>query len=778
MVNNERIWSSTVDGTKGIVIVDPNGIWKSGQADPEYRYVLPEDLMIYVSVQAQMSPKTEVYSGDAGTRVINVASGKFYNSAAKNLKDATKADLISGTDTTHYTTAWTEMYDANRPEDVEGFGITNIDIEINASLLPKIHIEFVDVRAKNLLERGDDLSNPYNVFYVFPYPLFQLTVKGYLGKAIQIPLIMEKAITKFDPSTGSYIISADFKSFTFAMLNDLILLYAMIVEKMYPSLDGKTFRGKDIVDEKYKEYYKTQQGIDDIEEMRTLGYTDVENVPLDRVMSLSRMFTIAKDISNLPDDGLLASSKERSSAVSAVVNELNAFRGELEKLKGTTETTELAGWVSRTNNFFQIEKDVITKLVDSKFSTEVFNVELKSDNYTDKDGKILPMLTDDYVAIKSPIVEFERACQKDDAEKFKTKIINTFHFYPSIKNVVKAIVIHTDAFMELLREKSQVIFTEAQKNAITDTNPSYEVLEVTSGSYRRMPWPEFYKPDTKNDVSGGMLKSYPGDGNAEQMSWGEVEFIDEMYKAVELLHQELASVWSNGVGTLTNVFLFTPLTVSSPPVQLGNLSTLTADPMTIVNRICQQILDAVYHNGYLYKTMSDASLYESGVYDIMAKNAVSVMIEELKGSDKGLITLSAVKTKLLTLSVPDGVSKSGLSKYINDSDGAFYGAEETQASSIKNHLKFIDEPHSYQSLASFNTGNADFTNFQTKYKEQANSSAMGVEQLTYSAAWGELLDLLQFNTTTDVKGVATAAATFTNNYRQGEDIFITRSYEV
>jgi len=53
---------------------------------------------------------------------------------------------------------------------------------------------------------------------------------------------------------------------------------------------------------------------------------------------------------------------------------------------------------------------------------------------------------------------------------------------------------------------------------------------------------------------------------------------------------------------------------------------------------------------------------------------------------------------------------------------------------------------------------------------------MSVEQLTYSPAWGELLDLLQFNTTTTVNKTETAAVTFTNNYRKGEDIFITRKY--
>ena len=146
------------------------------------------------------------------------------------------------------------MYNESRPDDTESFGIQSIDIEINASLVPKIHIEFIDVRGKNLLEYGGDQENPYNVFYTMPYPMFQLTVKGYLGKTIVMPLVMEKAMTKFDPSTGSYIISADFKSWTFAMLNDSILLYALIVGKMYPKGDN-TYEGMDIVNEKYDQYY-------------------------------------------------------------------------------------------------------------------------------------------------------------------------------------------------------------------------------------------------------------------------------------------------------------------------------------------------------------------------------------------------------------------------------------------------------------------------------------------------------------------------------------------
>jgi len=774
MVNNEHIYAEKVDGTEGIIIVDPNGVVKNGVA--EYRYVKPEDLMIYVSVQAQMNSKTQVYNESEGTKVINVASGKFYNSTAKNIAEALKSDFMSDTDMTHFTTAWTEMYDANRPADIEGFGISNIEIEINASLVPKIHIEFIDVRGKNLLERGDDLSNPYNVFYVFPYPLFQLTVKGYFGKAIQLPLVMEKAITRFDPSTGSYIISADFKSFTFAMLNDVVLLYALLVDKMYPK--GETFRGKEIVNQKYQEYYKSPQGIADINEMKDLGYANVnvnsdgtESVrPLDQVLSLYRMFLLSSDMgTKLYNDDLLTNTKLRGSAVQSFLEQLSAFKFGVESLAKSEEnpqTALLEQLVDSTNNFFKAQKDVITKLVSSTLSTDVFNITLMTDTYINvEDGKIIPMTDEEYNKFRTDIIVFERARQEEDSKTFKDKFIAQFHFYPSVKNIVKAVVIHMDAFMELLKEKSELVLNKiADANAKKDPAPTYEVIEKAVGDYRRMPWPEFYEP-AKND--GGLVKAYPGSGNSEQMSWGEVEFIDEMYKASELLHNSLAESWVSSAESATNIFLLTPLTV---PDLLGNLSISKTDPVTVLNRLFQQILDSVFHNGLLYKNMKESDLFQSGIYDIMVKNVVALMNAELKSNENGWNTLNLLKNQLISIS-----NSKQMADYISKNADAFDKEYINKGSSIANHLKFVTTAHSYVSAQTFSAGNADFDHFKDIYKGDGDKNKFGVQELPYLGAWESTLDLTSFNTTTLVAGQPTAALTFTNNYLEpAGDIFITR----
>ena len=188
MVNNEQILVKPVDGTNNVFVVDPNAVIKNGKVEP--RYINQEDLMIYIEVRAFMNPKTKYLKyndkDDDRDNVINITKGMFYSSAQAIDDDRKPKEQL--------TTDWTEMYNENRPYDVEGFGVNSIDITYNASLIPKVHIEFIDVRGKNLLERGGDVNNPYNVFYTYPYPLFELVVKGYFGKAIRLPLVMEKVI--------------------------------------------------------------------------------------------------------------------------------------------------------------------------------------------------------------------------------------------------------------------------------------------------------------------------------------------------------------------------------------------------------------------------------------------------------------------------------------------------------------------------------------------------------------------------------------------------------
>ena len=92
----------------------------------------------------------------------------------------------------------------------ETFGITQVDVSINATYVPEVTIEFTDVQGRTLFERGNDPNNPYNIFFTFPYPNFVLAMKGYYGSTIEYPLRLKTSNTRFDPNSGNYVTTCTF----------------------------------------------------------------------------------------------------------------------------------------------------------------------------------------------------------------------------------------------------------------------------------------------------------------------------------------------------------------------------------------------------------------------------------------------------------------------------------------------------------------------------------------------------------------------------------------
>lgn len=128
-----------------------------------------------------------------------------------------------------YTTKWTENINGNNSPD-EGFGITQIKMTTNSSYVPQVDIDFVDIRGLSLISLGS--KSKYSVLYSFPPPTFELTIKGYYGKAISYSLHLVKQTTRFDATSGNYFISANFVAQKFAPLTDVLFKYIDVVPLM------------------------------------------------------------------------------------------------------------------------------------------------------------------------------------------------------------------------------------------------------------------------------------------------------------------------------------------------------------------------------------------------------------------------------------------------------------------------------------------------------------------------------------------------------------------
>jgi hypothetical protein len=264
--------------TNGVFVVDPNKVINS-ENDIIPRYVKQEDLVMYANLTARLNPDNAIIQDGTDFNVVTI--GQIGVNFMNPLKEATKnndgtINFDKKKNKGVFTTDWSDFFTTNTNQesffDPETFGITSIDVSHNASMTPIIKIEFVDVQGRTLLERGNDPTNPYNIFYRFPYPLFTLTIKGYYGKGIEYPLSMTKTSTTFDSSTGNYIIRAEFLSRTFSIYNNFLMVYAYLAPYMYRIGDegSNDYLGKRLLkglyqkqNKKYeKEYNVTSEKID------------------------------------------------------------------------------------------------------------------------------------------------------------------------------------------------------------------------------------------------------------------------------------------------------------------------------------------------------------------------------------------------------------------------------------------------------------------------------------------------------------------------------------
>lgn len=202
------------------VLVDPNNF--EGQNSFDNISVPLEDLNIIVQLSASKKSRTILTTEKSGNRVINSGGNT----------DRLTVNFIEGSDvsgkrvlTTEYTDLTTSFDSGNTDETL---GITNIDIDFSSAMAPQITINFIDVRGSSIFQNDKYINNgqnKYSVFFQLPYPLFELTIKGYYGKPVKYCLHLTKFNSKFNSQTGNFEITANFIGYTYAMLSDMLLGY-------------------------------------------------------------------------------------------------------------------------------------------------------------------------------------------------------------------------------------------------------------------------------------------------------------------------------------------------------------------------------------------------------------------------------------------------------------------------------------------------------------------------------------------------------------------------
>jgi hypothetical protein len=259
----------------------------------------PEDLFMYVKFSVREKPRS-VYNPDVGVNNIpSVGAIDFITTRVEYETDGDKKTILND-GRSYATTDWTNIGGLKDQGTgvLEGFGINSINITYGASLVPQVDITFTDVRGGALFDgiSQDSKSSLYSVFFKLPYPVFELTVKGYYGKPVTYCLHLVNWSSDFDGSTGNFNIKAKFVGFQQAFLADIVM-QNVIATMNTP--DGQS--------ELKKLKVKNNNG------------EPVETPPLDKFISEINTF-LTKDVANLK-------------AKNPIYQQLKTINNQIQKLK-------------------------------------------------------------------------------------------------------------------------------------------------------------------------------------------------------------------------------------------------------------------------------------------------------------------------------------------------------------------------------------------------------------------------------------------------------------
>lgn len=237
-----------------ISLIDPNKVIDQ-EGNVKDRLVKQEDLVMYANLECNVLPRTKLAVGTAmndSQRTISVGKINFLNPGNNTFLNTAWSDELTGKGTLegkgvnqikqtsvqnpnksddYYITQ--NLYSNGTPGAVDNglLGIKSIRMDISTSFLPQIYVELEDVKGRALFEAGN--NSPYAAFFQLPYPQFTLTLKGWYGKAVKFPIMLQSFTSRFNPTSHNYEISLVFFGYKYTLLSYVNFGALMAVPQMY-----------------------------------------------------------------------------------------------------------------------------------------------------------------------------------------------------------------------------------------------------------------------------------------------------------------------------------------------------------------------------------------------------------------------------------------------------------------------------------------------------------------------------------------------------------------
>lgn len=233
----------------------------SVNGEPFNKIIDPENYCIGVSLTTSLCNRGFQVTDDKTAVTLNcdmTNSGSKVSFMSGKLVKAVNYDK----DIPYLTTDYADMYVTDLQDfgTTEMIGIKSINIDFENAVLPVITIQFTDVRGMSLftpkelsrledVPKGGDVTKDnvaqffFQCFFKFPYPKFNITVKGFYGRPVSYEVTCDKFETNFNSETGNFDVTARFIGYKYSFLTDVSL-------ELLEAAPYCDFLGKDYWEEK------------------------------------------------------------------------------------------------------------------------------------------------------------------------------------------------------------------------------------------------------------------------------------------------------------------------------------------------------------------------------------------------------------------------------------------------------------------------------------------------------------------------------------------------
>ena len=543
-----------------LVLVDPNSI-EDDNGNQQERLVDHENLIIYANLKARLVPRSKLVVGGSAEVVVDLFDGAidFLNPQNKTHFDTDWTDVFTDSSINKQTQVPTENFQQTgeftkkieNSLDFQGFGMNSISIKFGADFTPVVSINFTDIRGETLFSQGD-VNTPYTAFFHLPYPQFELTLKGYYGKAVQYRLALLKFNARFEPSTGDYLVQCDFIGNHIAILRDITMQECMVAPYMYPIVDvegnkltveqqQQIFKDAAEGDTSYLESVNTNSGIgrqvmDSIYKRYKDRLLIPKNMPHLTIWELiEKIKNFEKELSenfSKVDLRFLDDKKKYSDTLNLFYQSIFGAKGwkntylddSLQKtwpVEGTGTGDTKVALARRINvdseEYITISEERLkkrfegfVKSLEDNFTFgsggvasidvhERFRVEdQRADQYTDEisQGGWYVLDTQPKTFLfewKKLQKEFEdkfNTLQEEATAKLNTIFIQTLGFKPTIRNLMSVIIAGADTYLLLLDKVHREAYEKRKEPKRLEAVSG--TIDIKPGETDVYPWPEYY----------------------------------------------------------------------------------------------------------------------------------------------------------------------------------------------------------------------------------------------------------------------------------------------